>query len=642
MDADLIFPDSYKMDGFTTEVTSREAGDPDPVIRELLQNSLDAAVREAHRPRAEVRFTIARRPLDQLPGLQSYREAFEAARREHGGAAANQTHDQQTAVQRIAQRLQTDELSVLFCRDNGIGLNAKRLTALLSEGKSDKGTAGAGSYGLGHLAAYAASDLRYILYAGRTRQNGTHADIASGHAIVAAHKIDGARRAPDGYWMMPADLFSLEQGDYPSTPPPLFDDQVAQIEDTGSVIAIAGFNHFHEDADSAVDAICRVAALNFMAAIWHDRMLVEVRDESSGRVETVDRDSLEPTLRRIKEQRRAPAAGWLAGSQGYRALETLRDGRMLDRPIDRSIEVRFRSLGDDASERSRVQVYRDGMWIANNAPELDTGAFGGVQPFDAVVMLEDHDSNDHTEFYDLVRNSEGPEHRGLHLKRLTKDERDQLRRMLRQLAERLRDEAGELSMAESYTPHGFAVFDGKVERAAEHVPRLRQRPQEGSEAATNPTAAETTESGNRTNEGQRSGRTHRRRAPGGGRAVRVRSAHRPQVDDQGMIRQLEARLRVDESIDPRDHLLLSVRISSGSDESCEKPLPPSWLPIGKVSVGGALDARVIDAAGAYEVVLPPESERLRVDLAEPVPAGASLELDLVRRRPSAERTSVGR
>jgi len=58
MAADLVFPLSYKRDGFTTEVTSREAGDPDPVVRELLQNGLDAAVREANRVPAVVWFTL--------------------------------------------------------------------------------------------------------------------------------------------------------------------------------------------------------------------------------------------------------------------------------------------------------------------------------------------------------------------------------------------------------------------------------------------------------------------------------------------------------------------------------------------------------------------------------------------------------
>ena len=54
MKAEPVFPKTWQLDGFTTNVTSRQAGEPDPVVRELLQNCLDAAVREAGREYAEI------------------------------------------------------------------------------------------------------------------------------------------------------------------------------------------------------------------------------------------------------------------------------------------------------------------------------------------------------------------------------------------------------------------------------------------------------------------------------------------------------------------------------------------------------------------------------------------------------------
>ena len=187
---ELIFPEDYRIDGFTTNVTSRQAGDPDPVIRELLQNCLDAAVREAKRDCAEVHFSVAQRPIDQLPGYQQYVDAFRAARAELPEAVTN---DVRSAVRRIEGALDKSAMSVLFCRDNGVGLDAKSMQALLSEGQSHKPNAGAGSYGLGHLTAYPASDLRYVLYAGKRGQS----EIASGHAILGSHKTHGTRpRSP--------------------------------------------------------------------------------------------------------------------------------------------------------------------------------------------------------------------------------------------------------------------------------------------------------------------------------------------------------------------------------------------------------------------------------------------------------------
>ena len=212
-------------------------------------------------------------------------------------------------------------MSVLFCRDNGVGLNPNRMTALLSEGQSDKAGQGAGSYGLGHLTAYAASDLRYVLYAGK---RGNY-EIASGHTILASHRRGQIRHSAHGFWRTPTDFFSLEDGNFPTVVPEVMQDQMDQINTSGTIIAIAGFNLFHEDDPSdALEAICRVAALNFLGAIWEGKMIVHVHDEDSGRTETVDGAALHGLLDSVQNQQRAPHAGWLAGEQGYRSLQTLK------------------------------------------------------------------------------------------------------------------------------------------------------------------------------------------------------------------------------------------------------------------------------------------------------------------------------
>ena len=382
MNAELIFPETWQLDGFTTNVTSRQAGEPDPVVRELLQNSLDAAVREADREYAEVHFTLANRPLEDLPGYTAYVEAFKAAKAE---VKAPATYDVRSAIRRIEHVLDSQQVSVLFCRDNGIGLNPSRMSALLSEGQSDKARQGAGSYGLGHLTAYVASDLRYVLYAGKFGDY----EIASGHTILASHRKGQVRHSAHGFWRTPTDIFSLEDGNFPTVVPQVMQGQMDQVDASGTVVAITGFNYFHEDdADEALEAICRVAALNFLGAIWEGTMVVHVYDEVSGRRDKVDRDALHRLLASVQSQRRAPHAGWLAGEQGYRSLQTLSNGRVLETDIDRSIKVYFRDLGANSNDRSRVQIFRDGMWITNRAPELGTGAFGGVQPFDAVGPIE--------------------------------------------------------------------------------------------------------------------------------------------------------------------------------------------------------------------------------------------------------------
>lgn len=634
MDADLVFPHDYRSDGFTTNVTSRQAAEPDPVVRELLQNSLDAAVREAERERAEVHFTIARRSLSDLPGLAAYRKAFSAARKEREADSTAKTHDQQSAIKRIQDALDLTEMSVLFCRDNGVGLDLRRLQALLSEGNSNKAGGGAGSYGLGHLTAYAASDLRYVLYAGRQAAG----DIASGHAILASHRVGRARYAADGYWRRTNEVLSytVDDGNYPDEAPPLLQSEMGRIESSGTVIAIAGFNHFHDDDPaSAFDDICRVAAVNFLAAIVGGQMVVHMHDEQSGKHKEVNGDSVAEVLDRISGQQRLPGgmAGWLVGSQAYRALETLQAGRTLDRSVDRSVEVRFRALEEQSNERSRVQVFRDGMWITNDAPELRTGDFTGVKPFDAVVLLRDADPDDHSEVYDLVRNAEGPEHRGLtKLRELTKPQRDQLRETLRQIADVLREEAGQIEHQESYTPAGFAVFNADDVRDATPVPRIRHRPTGGYQTGTDPTnqVAEDPPTPEEPGWGIPSER-HTRRAPAPGRAVRLKRSVVPLESVNGEVRRLAAAVEIGEEAAKRDRYELRVFAESGSDESCEQPLQPQWLSIRSVTV----DGQEINAGGKLEVAIPKTARSLIINLNDAVPATATLELDIVRRRTAA-------
>ncbi len=643
---DLIFPLGYKIDGFTSLTTSQQAGEPDSVVRELLQNGLDASVREARRERAEIHFTIARRALSDLHGVRRYRLAFDAARREREARRGGLTHDERDVIQRIDNVLSERRMWVLFCRDNGVGLNRERLKALISEGNSDKATTGAGSYGLGHLTAYNASDLHYVLYAGRRPA----ANIVGGRAILASHQFAGKHRDRDGYWMLPPALegdFSLQNADFPNTVPPLLQTELDQITDSGTVVAICGFNHFHnDDAQSAMRAITRVAALNFVGAIHQDKMTVTVSIEGTDQHIRIDQQTVERALEQVSGQKRAPAKGWFPGSQGYRALQTLQTGRRLANPIDRSVEVWFRRL-DAPGERARVQVFRDGMWITNDAPQLATGDFNGVRPFDAVVLLSDADPEDHTEFYDLIRHSEGPEHRDLSkLRKLSKGEQSQLREMLRQLAEQLRDEAGQVDSEDSFDAD-IAVFDEQAVRPlpSPPEPQLPQYQPGAAGAGADGTDAQPDDDADPSSgeqHGQHSGRRRPRRSLAGGRVVKYRSTVLPQpngIDPGGRVDRLEAQIQLGEQIDRSDELLLRLRAASGSDSSCDQPIPPSWLKIKRLEMraGNGEPLQSIDAGGKQEIAIAPnrESQRVAIVLTEPIEAAAVLHVDLIRRRQQA-------
>lgn len=415
MDADLIFPETGSPQGFSSLAMAQWDGKPEPIVRELLQNCLDAA-REAERERAEVCFTIDERPLADLPGIDAYRAAFAAAREERERPGETQSAGEKRAIEGIHGVLERERVRLLFCRDNGIGLSDGLLDRVLTEGNTGK-AAGGGAFGVGHLTAFAGSDLRYVLYAGRSRANGTLRDAVSGHAVLASHRSSDdpdTGIGGDGYLLRPGQQSLFAQRDkYPDTAPPLLADEMARIGDTGSVVCIAGFNDFRDDPAKAVRSLRRVAATHFLAAIALDGMVVHVCD-ADGKESVVDRAALEGILGHvsIRDQRRRDGGALVPGQQVWRAWQCFESGRELPASGVEGVTIRIRPRMENEGYDSRVQLYRDGMWITNEAPHLRVNDFGGFQPFDAVVLVEEG------ELYGLVRDAEGPEHLGLDRERI--------------------------------------------------------------------------------------------------------------------------------------------------------------------------------------------------------------------------------
>ena len=181
----LIFPEEQTSDGFaTSQINIHSRGNAEPVIRELLQNCLDA--RPTDRDSVDVVFTIDKISTKDLPAKKDYMEAFDSAREQR--QLHNQLSQQDVRIcERIESAMYSGEIPVLFCRDTGVGIDENTMNRLLSEGNTDKSEKGAGSVGLGHLTAFAASDLRYVVYGGKTESGFT----GSGRAILAARMGGG-------------------------------------------------------------------------------------------------------------------------------------------------------------------------------------------------------------------------------------------------------------------------------------------------------------------------------------------------------------------------------------------------------------------------------------------------------------------
>ena len=628
-------------------------GNPEPVIREILQNALDAAVK-SRATCCLVDFSIREAPLDQVPGIDAYRDHFHAAVRER--QAGIQGTAEKEIISRIDNTLKKDRIRLLFCRDNGIGLTPTSMKGLLTEGNTDKSDEGAGSYGVGHLTAFAASNTRYVLYAAINRNGpGRRREIASGHAILASRtELDDYGRVrkafgAHGHWVVPVGQLGLFDPTYPSEAPLLLKKELDKLEDTGTVVCITGFNDFRDANDEdPTEAIARVAAKNYLVAIWRQEMVVYIGDETKTpeREYIVDEANLHNVLHPHRKQKRT-RSGWLPGEQAYRCLRTLREGEWLS--LACGAKARVRLLDAKEGRSSRAQLFRDGMWIDNQADALHASSFTGYRPFDAAIMIgrSGHmEARTPTEIETLVRSAEGPEHRGIDRRRLGSwRARQRLLQLLRDIRDELQQWAGEIEEEEEDIPDDFAVFAGNSARSVVPEPPYRPREPQLSEEedGRGKVGGKSAKPSGQEEEAIDPNGKRRKKEPGSGARPKpgnsipgsMATVAQPELGDNRSVNTFHVYWKAASkaATTRAGQLGVRVRIPSGSDTTCELPLGPQWLKLMEVRPRGGAPTDIYDRG--YEAALPPSDElELTIRLHNPVIDPRSieaLEVDIVGR-----------
>lgn len=441
---------------------------PAAVVRELIQNSLDAAV-EAKEETAVVRFRLTVVKRASVPGMKGYRNAFFAAVRTQednvGGTLPSQA---QRVVRVMRTAVKRKELDVLAVLDNGIGLDDSRMTALLSDGISAKGGAATGTFGNGHSVAIPASDLRYVLYGGVTANGGR---IGAGHAVIASQKVSGEQfqRSGDGFLIKEFRKGSYEYAEGALLPGLITEnlDEIEQRSGHGTAVIITGFNNFRESRP-LWEMVAKAAACNFFQAIDEGRLVIQVEDCRPGQPrapKSLDRSTLRSVLAANREEKRSPA--FLSGQRAFDAHDALQFGKpyVFTTKLGKiGVRVRERSSGNP-----RVDLCRNGMWITDdkNIPGFYY-RFQDRKPFHALLLLDSQSGN---RLHELVRNAEGPLHDKLDAKqRLSKPEARELRDAFGEIRERLRAMVPEIG-SDSYSPDDFLALDFGEEGAAGNARR---------------------------------------------------------------------------------------------------------------------------------------------------------------------------
>lgn len=425
---------------------------PAAVVRELIQNSLDAARLANVRP-AKVQFKVTRASRGDVPGMKSFEETFRKAVRTQRNRTGSQARQ---VIRRIGDALKQSEMDVLSVLDNGVGLDEQRMNALLSDGVSYKKDDATGTYGNGHSTAIPASDLRYVLYGGLTKGGSR---ICSGHAVLASHVEEGEKhlRSGDGFLITEFKAGRDTLFDYAidACVPKFIASDLDKIEAEfghGTTVIIPAFNNLMED-DSLWDMVSHSASANFFSAIADGDLEVGVeinRGMPGDNVWELNKENLEEQL--IHHSDKKLASKFMNGSLAYDAYRTyvLQDpGTVKNRLGNADVRIREVPTGN-----TRVHLCRNGMWITDKIP-IFAQKFADRVPFNAIVSLNAADGGD---LHRLVRDAEGPLHNSILLKRLRSEQQSQCRKALRRIVDWILKNTTEVT-SEAYSPNDFLVLD---------------------------------------------------------------------------------------------------------------------------------------------------------------------------------------
>ncbi len=425
---------------------------PSTVVRELIQNALDAA-RTAESLPAKVRFSLSVAKQEDIPGIEGYKTVFEKAVN-HSAQLASQA---QLVVDRIRQTLAKDSVDILTISDNGVGLDQKRMDALLGDGISEKGLNATGTYGNGHATAIPTSDLRYVLYGGITKGGNR---IGSGHAVLASHREHGCKhvQSGDGFFIREftantGSPYSYATG---SGLPELIKRSVDEIKDEsghGTAVIIPAFNHFSEQSP-LWDMVAHAASANFFVAIADGQLEVSVEDRRPKRdckPISLDKSTLEKVLKQFSVKRRGQS---FSGHRAYHAYHAYKRGKR--HTINTSQGEIQISILDNPSDTVRIDLFRNGMWITDEKkiPGFYQ-KFNKKVPFHAVLSLRAEGGGN---LHNLISKSEGPLHNSIVLKNLPANEQKECRKALRNIKDWILDNLKD-DTSDEYVSDDYLSFD---------------------------------------------------------------------------------------------------------------------------------------------------------------------------------------
>ena len=375
------------------------------LVREIIQNSLDARLPTASGP-ARVTFRVEELDTADFSGAQ-LKTAIQAC----VDALKSKDEPYRKVFRNAARQLEAARIPSLIITDSntkGVVDNGEDDSpwAALTRGSGESvkdGNDASGSKGIGKAAAFAATDLRTVLYTTTFRRNGHLESRFIGRAILSGHKDESGEKVTSEGFLGAPDFKSLANGSVPAA---------YQLDEPGLCLRIPGYPAQPEWQNEVI----KTSIANFFHAIVQGNL--EVAAES----QVVTAANIDDYLHLLDYREQC-------------FVQTSRNAPGNPCEIEGIGKVNLRIERHDSPERQvrDIALVRDaGMMITNSRSKMGPARITIPRHWHHFTAIVECLSD--PELSSAVRDSESPKHDELDIDRIPNaEDRPAARKALREL-----------------------------------------------------------------------------------------------------------------------------------------------------------------------------------------------------------------
>ena len=358
----------------------------DSLAREIIQNSLDAAI--DNNTKVTVEFDFLKIARDDFPGAKELLKVMNKCLAENqGNTKAKKFFEDAIKV------LNKKDIPCLKISDSGTtGLRGdyrrregKWYAITKAEGVSEKAdsTAG-GSYGIGKSAPFVVSSLRTVFYSTIYEESGQDVMRAQGKSILVSHKINGNEYTQAvGFYGEKKGCMPIE-GDIPA---------ILRPQKQGCVVFIPGFiaqkNWMQEIMASVV--------ANFFCAINDNKLDILLRDENKN-IEMIKQKNLDKCFKEIEQLQSLSEKT----KNPYYYYQVMKSDKCMNKELNHFGHCKIWVQVNEGLPKRFALLRKTGMLITDEQDGLKR--WSGYADFAAVFVCDSDKGNA------LLREMENPQH----------------------------------------------------------------------------------------------------------------------------------------------------------------------------------------------------------------------------------------